>query len=661
MFKKICLVGGLLLSLFSKSQTHSALPGNKMAWWKEAKFGMFIHWGLYSLPAGTWQGKQMNRAYGSEWLLNILRVPIADYKQLATQFNPTQFDAERIVITAKAAGMKYIVFTAKHCDGFAMFASANPFNIVDATPYKKDVVKMMADACKKHHMPFGVYYSQAQDWLHPGGGAYEKKWDRAQEGSFSQFIEKVSLPQVKEIVAAYQPKFIWFDTPAEMTPALAKKFTDYLAAYPNLLFNDRLGGGVPGDWSTPEQYIPEAGMPGKNWESCMTINGTWGYNANDHQWKPTETLIRNLIDIASKGGNYLLNIGPDATGTVPAPSVERLLAMGKWLKVNGEAIYGTAASPFAEVKWGKITQKAVGGSTKLYLHVYRHPQNEPLVLSGLTNRIIKAYPLAQPNQKIPLRKQAADVLLNVSSVTPTDYATVVVVEIEGKPEVVQAPTIHATATSFIHQLPLTIKAKGEVHYTTDGSLPNAASPVAKDSLWLLPNTSFVLKAQVFEQQKPVSGIAEQPFTKVTPLQPVIKQKQGLQYAYYEGEWNQLPDFSTMKALHSGVAETIGTEMKKREKQFGMVFSGYLKITQTNIYTWFLSSDDGSCLLIDDQVVIANDGLHGMEDKTVELPLAEGLHTFKLCYFQQEGGSGLQLHWQPLGAARSAIDKQYFIH
>jgi alpha-L-fucosidase len=347
----------------------------RMAWWRDARFGMFIHWGLYSIPAGEWKGQRTTHI--GEWIMNDLSIPVADYKALAKQFNPTGFSAHDIVALAKSSGMKYIVITSKHHDGFAMFDSkADPFNIVAATPYHRDPLKELAEECRKQGIKLGFYYSQAQDWTAPGGAAIVRgnhdkvtgHWDKAQDGSFDDYLHKKSIPQIKELLENYKgyPVVVWFDTPTRMmTPERAAEIVKLLNKYPNLIWNNRLGGTYQGDTETPEQYIPAQGYPGRDWESCMTINDTWGYKSFDTNFKSSETLIRNLIDIASKGGNYLLNIGPDSKGIVPQPEVDRLHDVGKWMKVNGEAIYGTSATIF-DVPTGTFstTEKGRDGKPK---------------------------------------------------------------------------------------------------------------------------------------------------------------------------------------------------------------------------------------------------------------------------------------------------------
>ena len=428
----------------------------RMAWWREARFGMFIHWGLYSIPAGTWDGKQIGGI--GEWILNNASIPIADYKALAPKFNPTGFSAHDIVALAKSAGMKYIVITSKHHDGFAMFDSkADPFNIVAATPFHRDPLKELAEEARKQGIKLGFYYSQDQDWTAPGGAALAGRsgthkpptyhWDKAQDGDFANYLHTKAIPQLKELLTNYgdYPAVIWFDTPTQdMTPDLAGEIVALLNQHPKLIWNNRLGGGYKGDTETPEQYIPAQGYPGRDWEACMTMNDTWGYKSYDTNFKSTETLLRNLIDIASKGGNYLLNIGPDSHGIVPAPEVERLHAMGKWLDVNGEAIYGTQATLFTEPTGTFSTTekdrrgnpiftpswnwRSTTGKGKIYIEIFNWPTGA-FHLDKLPRKVTRAYLLADAKHtplKITHNGDALDVQLPAKALDP--IATVLVLE-----------------------------------------------------------------------------------------------------------------------------------------------------------------------------------------------------------------------------------------
>lgn len=656
--KKISLV--LLASIVMASNVFAQKPKTddpKMDWWKEAKFGMFIHWGLYCIPSGEWNGKKTTNI--AEWILNDLKIPVNEYKGYAAQFNPQKFNAEELVKLAKEAGMKYMVLTAKHHEGFAMFKSSDPFNIVDATPYKKDVVRQLADACKKYNMPLGLYYSQAQDWTHPGGGKYRPNWDSAQVGSFAKYIDDVSLPQVKEIMENYHPRIIWWDTPAQMTPELAKKFTDYLAKYPELITNDRLGGGVEGDLSTPEQYIPATGIPGKNWESCMTMNGTWGFSRFDHNWKSAAVLVTNLIDIASKGGNYLLNVGPTPEGEVPAPSIERLKEVGAWMKQNGEAIYGTKASPFSRLNAAKVTQKAVGKNTLLYVCVFEWPKDGKLIIPGLENKILKAYPLTAKTKTLKVETGEAEKIIDVNAVKQSAFSTVIVLEISGKPVVNNAPSITSESSVFTDKISFNIAGNtknAEIRYTTDGKVPTAQSAVAGGTISINASENTTVKAASFVKGKRVSAISEVTYLIEKPLAPAYCAKPGIRYNYYEGSWEKLPDFSKLIPVKRGVVGNFNINERKAELYYGFTFDGYINVPETDVYAFFLKSDDGSRLIIDDAKILDNDGTHGMDEKRLDIALEKGLHKISIQYFQHGGGQGLKLEWKQMGKTRQPVDK-----
>jgi alpha-L-fucosidase len=402
----------------------------RMEWWRDARFGMFIHWGVYSVPAGTYQGKQIGGI--GEWIMNRGKIPCTEYQKYAAEFNPIKYDADEWVRLAKEAGMKYIVITSKHHDGFAMFNSkASDWNIVKATPYKHDPLKDLAAACKKHGVKLGFYYSQAQDWNHPGGSASGGHWDKAQDGSMDDYIRKVAVPQVREILTNYGPiAVLWWDTPTGMNKERAEMLLPLLKLQPGIIHNNRLGGGYSGDIETPEQYIPPTGIPGKDWEVCMTINGTWGYKSYDNNWKSTESLVRNLVDIASKGGNYLLNVGPTSEGLIPEPSIERLKEMGAWMKVNGQAIYGTTASPFKRLAWGRCTKKVTADGATLYLHVFDWPKDGKLIVPGLKNAVFSAELLAD-GSRLESISGPDGVTISVPVAAPDKMSSTIVVKVKG--------------------------------------------------------------------------------------------------------------------------------------------------------------------------------------------------------------------------------------
>jgi len=408
----------------------------RMKWWREARFGLFIHWGVYAVPAGTYKGEQVPKI--GEWIMHNASIPVAEYKGFAKQFNPVKYDADAWARLAKEAGMKYVVITSKHHDGFALFDSkATDWDVVDATPYGKDLLKPLAEACAKHGLKLGFYYSQAQDWCHPGGAAARGHWDPAQHGDMTEYIKKIAVPQVKEILSNYGPiAVIWWDTPRDMTAERADLLLPLLDLQPGIIANNRLRlDDKIGDFQTPEQFVPATGVP-FDWETCMTMNDTWGYKLHDHNWKSTETLVRNLIDIVSKGGNYLLNVGPTAEGLIPAPSIERLKAVGAWMKINGEAIYATSASPFKKLPWGRCTKKLSPGGATLYLHVFDWPADGILLVPGLKNAVDAAYLLADPSRKTLRASAAPDgVVIETPPEAPDAISTTVVLEIRGAVEV----------------------------------------------------------------------------------------------------------------------------------------------------------------------------------------------------------------------------------
>lgn len=658
-----------ILLIFLQSASAFVAPKHtstdpKMAWWKEAKFGLFIHWGLYCVPAGSWQNQKIEVGDAAEWIQSSFKIPPADYKPLAGRFNPVKFDAEQVARLAQAAGMKYIVLTSKHHEGFAMFKSTDPFNIVDATPYKKDVVKALADACKKHGLRFGLYYSQAQDWNHPGGSACSGHWHPAQEGSFDKYLDDVAVPQVKDILSAYHPDILWWDTPCDMTPERAAKFTSIIAAYPKLITNNRLGGGIIGDFDTPEQQIPATGIAGKNWEACMTMNHTWGFSGHDHDWKSSITLIQNLIDIVSKGGNYLLNVGPTSEGLIPQPSIERLQEIGRWLAANGEAIYGSGASPFSEITWGRVTQKKSGKLTKLYLHVFDWPSDGKLVVPGLAAKIKQAYPLASAANRLLTEEKDGELYIDVSQVQPAAAATVIVLELDGNFAVYNRPEITAESVVFIDTLAVEMTTEiknGVVRYTTDGSLPDANSPQANGRILMASEKDLILRARAFVRGQAVSGMAVREFFRMDPLPSLFEGKAGLRYKYYQGVWRKLPDFARLTPVKTGVAMDFLLKEKQQSTFYALVFDGYIQVPETDVYTFFLTSNDGSKLIIDDVQTLDHDGLHGMAEKELSLALSAGLHKISLHYFQNGGGDGLALEWRPNGQSRRAIDASLFLH
>lgn len=360
------------------------MKDTKQQWFKDAKFGLFIHWGLYALLAGEYKGQKTDRI--AEWIMNRMDIPAGEYEKLAADFNPVNFDADMIVRKAKEWGMKYIVFTAKHHEGFAMYNSASSeYNVVKASPYGSDIVKQLKAACDKYGMRLGLYYSQAQDWHDPNG-----LWANHDNSSkdYQHYLDNKVKPQLTEILTQYGDiALIWFDTPMESTPEQSQSLIDLVKSIqPNCIVSGRIGNGMGEYMTTGDNFIPRLPYKG-DWELPATLNDTWGFSKYDHNWKSTEEIIRLLLKVTARGGNYLLNIGPDALGNVPVESMEILDKAGAYVQKNSEAIFGTQRMDFYpyEMEWAEFTQK----DNKLFVHVFQPRVRVELMNVG--NKVKRAY------------------------------------------------------------------------------------------------------------------------------------------------------------------------------------------------------------------------------------------------------------------------------
>jgi alpha-L-fucosidase len=337
--------------------------------------------------------------------------------------------------------MKYMIITSKHHDGFAMFnTAATDYNVVDDTPWHTDPMKALSKACKKYGIKFGFYYS-IMDWHSP----YQLPHDdsnpqhptynptKIKPGKKDDYINYMKT-ELQELVKQYDPAVLWFDGewPDWWTYQDGKNLYNYVRSLkPDIIINNRVGKRrkgkeMVGDYGTPEQEIPPNGIPGSYWETCMTINDHWGYYKGDHDFKSDTTLIRNLIDIASKGGNYLLNVGPTAQGIIPLPEVKRLSAMGHWLNIYGKAIYATKPSPFKkQFKWGRVTQK----QNKLYLEIFHWPKDGKLTLPAYEGTIASVHLMGDPDRSgLSALKQGIHMVINLPGEAPNDIASVVEVD-----------------------------------------------------------------------------------------------------------------------------------------------------------------------------------------------------------------------------------------
>jgi len=657
----ILLIYPLFLSQCSKPSYDASDP---IAWWKDARFGMFIHWGIYSIPAGEWNGVTN---YG-EWIRNNAQIPLEEYDKFVGQFNPVDFDAKRWVKTAKDAGMKYIVITSKHHDGFCMWDSQYTDFDIMSTPFQRDILKELSEECRRQDIKLCFYHS-IMDWHHPDY-LPRRIWEteRSSEGAdYDRYVDYMKN-QIKELLTNYgEIGVLWFDGEWEGTWNHERGVDLYNYVkniQPNIIVNNRVdkgrGGmagmteeGYVGDFGTPEQEIPDRGFPGVNWESCMTMNDNWGYNKNDNNWKSSTDLIRKLADIASKGGNLLLNVGPKSDGTFPEESQKILKEMGEWMDDNGESIYGTKASPFEGLTWGRVTQKMKGENSRLYLHVFDWPEDGLLRLGGVSNTPDEAYLLDDGDDLKVFREDDA-VVIELPSQSPDTVNTVIVLDLYGALHVIEAPVISTTDRIFLDKLSVSITPDSlyEIRYTLDGTIPQADDKQYTSPIVLENTTS--LKARKFEGDKAASDITSVNFSKVIPYPDLaVRMKSpGLFMDYYTGEWDQLPDFSKIDKLGDTIVYNCNVKGKQQEENYALVFNGYIEIPETDVYHFFTESDDGSQLYLDTNLVVDNDGLHGMEEQSGAIALKKGFHLIKVEFFERSGGDDLIVKWKS-----SAFDKQ----
>jgi alpha-L-fucosidase len=448
---------------------------NRMQWFRGDRFGMFIHWGLYSVPAGEWHGK--NYPGASEWLINNAGISPQDWEPLKNSFNPTNFDAKKWVQTAKDAGMKYIVITSKHHEGFGMWPSKQSDWNIGSTQFKRDPLKELGTACKDAGITLCIYHS-ILDWHNPDYSPRRaedtRKLPPPNMGRYDAYLKA----QLKELLTNYGPVgILWFDGEWERdwTHERGKDLYYYVRSLqPNIIINNRVDkgrsgmGGMTageqflGDYGTPEQQIPGNGLPGTDWESCMTMNDSWGFHKNDHNWKSAPQLVRNLADCASKGGNYLLNVGPTSLGEMPPESVDRLKAIGAWMHVNGEAIYGSSPGPFAKpLRWGRVTQKP----RTLYLIAFNAPGGK-IDLPGLQTQIFSIK--SMDGRPIPFIQNASSATVDLSHEKLGEMPSVYVAEIPGGTKVTVNETLLGQSADGSIQLgAIDAKTKGSLQYESD--------------------------------------------------------------------------------------------------------------------------------------------------------------------------------------------------
>jgi alpha-L-fucosidase len=399
---------------------------DRAQWFRDAKFGLFMHWGLYSALGNEWKGKSY---YGSgEWIMNRAKIPAPEYAEVAKDFNPTNFNAREWAQFVRDSGARYLVITAKHHEGFAMYGSkVSPFNIVDATPYHKDPMTDLAAACRAEGIKFGFYYSQFLDWHEPDGGG--NKWDFSEAGKdYARYYHEKSIPQIRELLSNYGPlALMWFDMPGGLSREETVSFLNEVRRLqPQCLISSRVGNGFGDFRDFGDSQLPPTAIGGP-WEALFTHNDSWGWVKNDVDFKTPLEIIHLLASAAARGGNLLLNVGPDGSGKIPEASLVDLREVGQWLKMNGESIYGTTQSPFPDQPWGVGTSKP----GRLYLHVFRAPADRALLVPEF-NGEVQSVSLLSDNKKLHSEKRGEDLSVVLPEALPDSRDSVVVVEYSGK-------------------------------------------------------------------------------------------------------------------------------------------------------------------------------------------------------------------------------------
>ena len=434
------------LIVLGQSQTNE-----RAKWFTDARFGMFIHWGIYSGAEGYWKGEKLrNDNNYAEWIYYRNRIDKEEYLTLLDRFDWNEINPEEWVLLAKKSGMKYVTLTAKHHDGFGLWDSkVSNYDLGDYTISKRDIVKELAEACKIHGLKLGLYYSHWVDWEHEYGWDHNKEITGISPEQYDKYWQEKVIPQMRELLTNYgEISIFWFDMWIHHSQTVVTK--EQLLQLkglirelqPNCLVNSRLGLSIEEDPDIDFKTLGDNSLGNKKeefpWQSPATVAHSWGFHATDNEWKSTTSLLKALINNVSLNGNLMLNIGPRANGDVPFEIEQRLLEMGKWLEINGESIYGAQAFdlPKDQHDWGKITSKKTTTGTKIYLHIFNCPLNKELYLTGIKTKPEKIYLLAD-KQKSPLKFDHSEFLttIQLNEMQSDPYVSVIVLEYNDEPAI----------------------------------------------------------------------------------------------------------------------------------------------------------------------------------------------------------------------------------
>jgi len=673
------------------------------AWFSNDKFGIFIHWGMYAVPGYTAKGnysewyQQYMQGRNDSAVLKYHKAKFGDrtYYDLAQDFKAELFNPDEWAKLFEKSGAKYIVLTSKHHDGYSLWPSAEtrkawdfPWTSVDVGP-KRDLIGDLFAAVRKTSVRAGMYYS-LYEWFNP-------LW----KSDPARFAEQHTWPQMKDLINNYQPDVFWtdgdWDAPAELW-----KSQQFLAWLYNespvknkVVVNDRWGAGIRfhhGGIYTPE-YQPDLDFEDHAWEESRGMGFSYGYNREEDAWdyNSTQSLILQLIDKVSRGGNFLLDIGPDEHGKIPPIMQDRLLQMGEWLKLNGEAIYNTRRwkttsqwsagrrdytdrhgdmllkitvdpDPGYAVKEVFYTYNPTGNN--LYAILPRYPQSRKVMLKDMKLPMGTQPDLLSTGQSLTWKQVGANVEVQLPEYNPSSMKApwAWVIRIKNYGAFAAKPQINA-----IYKDPLrpevTIKAEpgAKIYYTIDGSTVTTKSSLYK-APFILGSTGPV-KAMAVRAGMLPSGEAKSDFRvyNLMKAQPVSNTSPGLLYSYYEGENLDIRSVETGTALKKGTTSVINESLKQRKEKYGLLFTGYIRIGKQAMYEFFTSSDDGSQLYIDDELIVNNDGNHSMQERSGKALLAPGYHKIKLIYFDSGGGNGLKVQYRMEGGEKKEWEGEMMWH
>ncbi len=677
------------------------------AWFTDAKFGIFIHWGVYAVPAYTtkgsyaeWYQNGLEKGDSAKKAYHLKKFGNLTYYQLADQFKAELFNPDEWAKLFEQSGAKYIVLTSKHHDGFALWPSKEasqtwgfPWNAMETGP-KRDLLGDLFKAVRKTSVHAGMYYS-LYEWFNPLWKSDPKK-----------YASDHMWPQMKELINTYQPDVFWTDGDwdASENTWKSKEFLTWMynesPVKDKVVTYDRWGSGVRfkhGSVYTPE-YQPNLDFENHAWEESRGMGYSYGYNREEDAWdyNSAQSLVYHLLDKVSRGGNFLLDIGPDEHGKIPPIMQERLLQIGEWLKINGEAIYGTTRwKQVSQWTEGKKDYKAKHGEDiMMKLTVDPEPgyatKEVFYTYNAVTNALYAIFPQYPSNHKLVLKNIIApsaftDVTFlstNEKLVCTKEGDNMVIALPEYDPNKIKSP--YAYAIRINNYGAFTAKPKIDISYQPDmsGAIVTVSSKdaVAKINYTVINaegknsfsysqpftvKTDAVIKAVATRDGGYLQGdTAEAIITGLSFLKavkPTAAPTSGLSYSYYEADNMNMAVFKNKSPLKQGVTDKVSVTLKQRTDKFGLVFAGYIRIDKTGGYAFYTTSDDGSVLYIDDKLIVNNDGDHGFDEKEGNCLLEKGYHTIKLMYFDSGGSNNLLFSFNALGQKKTEVPAAILYH